>query len=273
VIEHMTQKILFFSHAQTDDTLADEIASAIEKEVNVRVWRDHLHLPPGTNWSRVIGSTLSQCGSGMLLLTHASANSEECEAEWWELVKSKKMLYVLVFGEPPIPWRLRTREYTLLTKPFNQCRGVDVLIDAIRYDKFLMQISPPSQDLAIGRLVPFSGVLRLVRFVLDLSFPTVSKVIGSFVHTISMMLGLSDDDIGLEGMEPGSTIVTLKMPEEAAKLLMELYQKEPQLLIDWDVISVTLLPLKEQRHEAPNFHESSFHESSKLGSASELQST
>jgi hypothetical protein len=117
-------------------------------------------------------------------------------------------------------------------------------------------------------LVPFSGVLRLVRFVLDLSFPTVSKVIGSFVHTISMMLGLSDDDIGLEGMEPGSTIVTLKMPEEAAKLLMELYQKEPQLLIDWDVISVTLLPLKEQRHEAPNFHESS-----KLGSASELQST
>lgn len=123
----------FVSHATVNDAVATQVREGLQGG-GIQCWVDHYDIGPGDNWNAKIQEALVGCGSGLLLLSRASARSPECEAEYrFILNDTHKRLYVALIEQVPkdeFPFRLGTVQYVDLTGSFAQ--GLSQLAGAIR---------------------------------------------------------------------------------------------------------------------------------------------
>jgi hypothetical protein len=123
----------FVSHATVNDTIATQVREGLQGG-GIQCWVDHYDIGPGDNWNAKIQEALVGCGSGLLLLSRASAKSPECEAEYrFILNDSHKRLFVALVETVPkeeFPFRLGTVQYVDLQTNFPQ--GLSQLASAIR---------------------------------------------------------------------------------------------------------------------------------------------
>jgi TIR domain len=232
---------VFLSHASVDDRLANRLRQSLQKR-SIRCWLDHVDLQSGDRWPQSIEEALSDCASGLLLLTEAFSKSHVCEAEYVHLLRAGKTVQIAVSGTPPIPFMLRIFQFVYLDAGFD--RAVDLLSSSINLAKPILHVATPEdvQRGAAGRLTPLNeAVVRSVRLILEMSIDVFRAAANRFVRALSRLLGIEDDDIQILDVRSGSTVVTLRLPEAAAIQLVNLVERHPNLLEGYPIRAAKVL--------------------------------
>lgn len=148
---------LFISHATKDDIAVSELYERLQAN-HIDAWVDHKNgIGPADNWSGQIHDALNACTMGLLVLSPASAKSEECEAEYRKMMLLGKRVYIALI-EPvtkeDFPYRLTVIQYVDLTKDYDT--GVQTLVDAIQNET---QLDPADKHVnALRPLTARTGV-------------------------------------------------------------------------------------------------------------------
>lgn len=144
---------LFVSFSFVDRQLAEQLVAALQ-ERGIDAWLCTEELRAGGTFDAQIQAAIATRDHGLLLLSPASAASEECHAEWrYMLSQPGHRLYVAqLVATPPqaISYRLRIYQYTDLTQDF--AAGAEALAQAVLADADLDPADPTTR-----RNTPVSG--------------------------------------------------------------------------------------------------------------------
>src|SRR5215469_3789210 len=72
--------LAFFSYSRTDGEFALRLAEDL-KSAGANIWIDQLDIEPGTPWDHEIEEALSRCPRMLVILSPASANSDNASDE------------------------------------------------------------------------------------------------------------------------------------------------------------------------------------------------
>jgi hypothetical protein len=82
----------------------------------VTVWVDQWNIPSGANWSRAIEKAITDCASLLIVLSPASAESDEVQSEWLSALDNKKVVVPILYRQCDIPFRLKPIQYIDFTQ-------------------------------------------------------------------------------------------------------------------------------------------------------------
>lgn len=71
----MPEKFLFISYAREDGEFALRLAQDL-RAAGIAIWLDKLDIPSGARWDTAIQRALNDCASLLVILSPASASSE-----------------------------------------------------------------------------------------------------------------------------------------------------------------------------------------------------
>lgn len=108
---------IFMSYSRADAEFALKLASDL-KAVGANVWIDQLDIPTGARWDNEIEHALEQCGSFMVILSPASAGSENVKDEIAFAVDRGKNLIPVMYRPTQIPFRLHRFQYIDFTQDY-----------------------------------------------------------------------------------------------------------------------------------------------------------
>lgn len=98
--------IAFFSYSREDSEFALRLAADL-KAAGSAVWIDQIDIGPGELWDRKVEEALKHCPSVLVILSPASANSNNVLDEVSYALDQKKSLIPVLYKDCEIPFRLR----------------------------------------------------------------------------------------------------------------------------------------------------------------------
>jgi hypothetical protein len=98
--------IAFFSYSREDSEFALRLAADL-RAGGAGVWIDQLDIGPGQHWDRAVQQALSDCPCLLLILSPASANSENVLDEVSYAIDKQKTIIPILHRECDIPFRVR----------------------------------------------------------------------------------------------------------------------------------------------------------------------
>jgi hypothetical protein len=98
--------IAFFSYSREDSEFALRLAADL-KAAGSDVWIDQIDIGPGELWDRKVEEALKHCPSVLVILSPASANSNNVLDEVSYALDQKKSLIPVLYKDCEIPFRLR----------------------------------------------------------------------------------------------------------------------------------------------------------------------
>lgn len=107
----------FLSYARTDSDFALRLAKEL-KSADATVWIDQMDIRFGTHWDTAVEKALGECGTVLVILSPASAASENVMDEVSYALDKKKLVIPVLFQECEVPFRLRRLEYVDLRTDF-----------------------------------------------------------------------------------------------------------------------------------------------------------
>ena len=119
--------VIFICYGHEDRSFAVQLAAQLRGK-GVRVWLDR-DIRMGQNYRRAINDALRSCDRMLVILSPASAESPEVEAEWESVLKRKKEVIPVLYKPCDIPYRLGTLEFVDFTE--NPDQALDELISSL----------------------------------------------------------------------------------------------------------------------------------------------
>ncbi len=98
--------IAFFSYSREDSEFALRLANDL-RAAGSNVWIDQLDIGPGQLWDRVVQSALEECPCVLLILSPASANSNNVLDEVSYALDKQKNIIPVLYRDCEIPFRVR----------------------------------------------------------------------------------------------------------------------------------------------------------------------
>ena len=100
----------FLSYARADQPFALRLADRLLK-LEIDLWVDVHRMEAGRSWARQVGQALDECRAMLLVLSPASAASENVEDEWNYYLDQKKPVVIARHLACKVPYRLSKLEY------------------------------------------------------------------------------------------------------------------------------------------------------------------
>ena len=100
----------FVSYSRKDKEFALEFAREL-KSAGYSVWLDQLDIPTGARWDDEVETALRECEIFLIILTAASASSENVKDEIGYAIDHGKRIMPVLLEECDIPLRLRRFQY------------------------------------------------------------------------------------------------------------------------------------------------------------------
>lgn len=97
---------IFFSYSRTDAAFVLKIAKALRKD-GASLWIDQLDIPSGARWDEAVESALRDCSCLVVVLSPASAGSQNVMDEVGYALEERKTVIPLVIAPCNIPFRLK----------------------------------------------------------------------------------------------------------------------------------------------------------------------
>ena len=110
--------MIFICYSHEDRSFAVQLAAQL-REKGVGVWLDR-DIRKGQNYRRAIEDALRSCDRMLVILSPASAESAEVEAEWERVLKRNKDVIPVLYKRCEIPYRLGTFEFVDFTENSDQ---------------------------------------------------------------------------------------------------------------------------------------------------------
>jgi hypothetical protein len=125
-----TQRKTFLSYSRINKGFAVKLAKELKSE-GFDIWFDQLDIPPGARWDAEIEKALEESEIFMVILTPASAKSENVLDEIGYAIDSGKRILPVLLETATIPLRLRRFQYVDFTsKSFNE--GIESAKELLR---------------------------------------------------------------------------------------------------------------------------------------------
>ncbi len=109
-----TDKTVFFAYSHHDQDFALPLAAALRQR-GVPVWVAQWDIPAGANWADAINAALYECGQFLIVLSPASMDSQDVDAELCLALDEKKTIVPVLYQECRIHYRLRPVQYVDMT--------------------------------------------------------------------------------------------------------------------------------------------------------------
>ena len=123
--EHYT----FISYSRSDAEFALRLASDL-RSAGQAIWLDQLDIAPGARWDREVEQALKGCGRLLLILSPASAQSENVQDEIGYALQQHKLIIPVLHQPCDIPLRLLRLQYIDFTKDYG--RGLQRLLPVMK---------------------------------------------------------------------------------------------------------------------------------------------
>ena len=115
-----TQRKTFISYSRVNKDFAARLAKELKSE-GFDIWFDQLDIPPGARWDAEIEKALEESEIFMVIITPASAKSENVLDEIGYAIDSGKRILPVLLETATLPLRLRRFQYVDFTsKSFNE---------------------------------------------------------------------------------------------------------------------------------------------------------
>src|ERR1044071_6343572 len=115
-----TQRKTFLSYSRIDKDFALKLAKTLKSE-GFSIWLDQLDIPPGARWDAEVEKALEESEIFMIIITPASAKSENVLDEIGYAIDSGKRILPVLLETATLPLRLRRFQYVDFTsKSFNE---------------------------------------------------------------------------------------------------------------------------------------------------------
>ncbi|HET9909738.1 MAG TPA: TIR domain-containing protein [Anaerolineales bacterium] len=125
-----TQRKTFLSYSRVNKDFALKLAKELKSE-GFDVWLDQLDIPPGARWDAEVEKALAESEIFMIIITPASAKSENVLDEIGYAIDSGKRILPVLLETATIPLRLRRFQYVDFTsKSFHE--GIESAKELLR---------------------------------------------------------------------------------------------------------------------------------------------
>ena len=125
-----TQRKTFLSYSRVNKDFAAKLAEELKSE-GFDIWFDQLDIPPGARWDAEIEKALEESEIFMVIITPASAKSENVLDEIGYAIDSGKRILPVLLETATLPLRLRRFQYVDFTsKSFNE--GIESARELLR---------------------------------------------------------------------------------------------------------------------------------------------
>lgn len=115
-----TRRRTFLSYSRVDKDFAVKLAKELKAE-GFHIWLDQLDIPPGARWDAEVEKALEESEIFMIIITPASAKSENVLDEIGYAIDSGKRILPVLLETATLPLRLRRFQYVDFTsKSFNE---------------------------------------------------------------------------------------------------------------------------------------------------------
>jgi TIR domain len=126
---------IFICYARIDQQFAFHLVEELS-DYDVRIWMDVRSIPHGANWDMEVQKGLDDSDLMLVLLTPASAASQNVADEWSYFIDKNKPIVPLLIEPCEVPFRLSRRQRVEFTQDYR--KGFEQLLKAIG--------SPPLRD-------------------------------------------------------------------------------------------------------------------------------
>ncbi len=109
----------FICYSHDDRPFALQLAKDLRNK-GARVWMDKLDVRAGKNYRQMIEKALASCDRMIVILSPASVDSPEVEAEYTRILQRKKEVIPVLYQQCEVPYRLCTVEYADFTGDYEQ---------------------------------------------------------------------------------------------------------------------------------------------------------
>jgi hypothetical protein len=125
-----TQRKTFLSYSRINKDFALKLAKVLKSE-GFHIWLDQLDIPPGARWDAEVEKALEESDIFMIIITPASAKSENVLDEIGYAIDSGKRILPVLLETATIPLRLRRFQYVDFTsKSFDE--GIESARELLR---------------------------------------------------------------------------------------------------------------------------------------------
>jgi len=117
---NVTQRKTFLSYSRVNKDFALKLAEELKSE-GFNIWFDQLDIPPGARWDTEIEKALDEADIFMVIITPASAKSDNVLDEIGYAIDTGKRILPVLLEAATLPLRLRRFQYVDFTsKSFNE---------------------------------------------------------------------------------------------------------------------------------------------------------
>jgi hypothetical protein len=140
----------FISYSRADADFALKLASDL-RAAGQDIWLDQLDIAPGERWDREVEQGLKTCRRMLIILSPASAASENVQDEIGYAFQQKKLIIPVLHQPCDIPFRLQRLQYVDFTKDYDRA-----------FARLLPVMKGTDEEVArvTGSLTPPAGVGR-----------------------------------------------------------------------------------------------------------------
>ena len=125
-----TQRKTFLSYSRINKDFAVKLAKELKSE-GFHIWFDQLDIPPGARWDAEVEKALEESEIFMVIITPASAKSENVLDEIGYAIDSGKRILPVLLETSTLPLRLRRFQYVDFTsKSFDE--GIESARELLR---------------------------------------------------------------------------------------------------------------------------------------------
>jgi hypothetical protein len=140
----------FISYSRADGEFALKLASDL-RAAGEDIWLDQLDIAPGERWDREVERGLKTCRRMLIILSPASAESENVQDEIGYAFQQKKLIIPVLHRPCDIPFRLQRLQYVDFTQDYDRA-----------FARLLPVMKGTDEEVAraTGSLAPPAGVRR-----------------------------------------------------------------------------------------------------------------
>jgi len=118
----------FFSYSREDGEFARKLAADL-KSAGANVWMDQLDIEPGTRWDDAISQALESSPRVLVILSPASAKSENVSDEVSFALSQTKQIIPVLFRDCKVPFRIARLQYVDFRNDYNT--GLRLLLQTL----------------------------------------------------------------------------------------------------------------------------------------------
>ncbi len=119
---------IFICYARVDQEFAYHLVEDLS-DYDIRIWMDVRNIPHGANWDMEVQKGLDETDIMLVLLTPASAASQNVADEWSYFIDKNKPIVPLLVEPCEVPFRLSRRQRVDFTQDYRQ--GFQQLLRAL----------------------------------------------------------------------------------------------------------------------------------------------